>query len=94
MTHLVWAVPTGLMLDVVGFALVIWYGHSLFLHIGPGPPDKETGKDGDLYLGLSSASEEDLAGDRRRLKLAYLGVATVLIGFVLQIIGSTVAILT
>ena len=50
METLQYATPLGLALDVVGFLLVVRYGHSLFLRFGTGVPDSTTGKDGDLYF--------------------------------------------
>ena len=55
--------PLGLTLDIVGFLLVIRFGHSLFISSGTGPPVGN--RDGDLYLQYEGANEGHES--RRRL---------------------------
>ena len=86
MTALGYLVPIGLMLDIVGFLLVVRYGHALFLHAGSGPPDNAKGKDGDWYAEM--LGEDIDAADTRLKRKAKAGVCLVVIGFVLQIVGS------
>ena len=89
MEILLYTTPSGLILDIVGFLLVIRYGHSLFIRSGTGPPVDNIGKDGDLYLQRKGPSE---GRDNGRRLWAHVGVATVIIGFGLQIIGSLTVI--
>ena len=86
---LLYTTPLGLALDIAGFLLIIRYGHSLFIRSGVGPPPSK-GKDGDLYLRREGPVEGH--GDRRRL-WAYVGVAIVCVGLVLQGVGPMAAIL-
>ena len=84
-----YATLLGLLLDIAGFLLVIRYGHSLFTRSGTGPPDNRDGSDGDLYLQYDGAIE---GHERRRRFWAYMGVALVVVGFLLQAVDSVVAI--
>ena len=85
---LLYATPVGLMLDIVGFLLIVRYGHSLFLRLVSGNlPDRQ---DYNLYLQAGGVDEQ--IESRRRL-YARIGVAAVAVGFGLQAIGSTLAIL-
>ena len=84
-----YASPLGLSLDIIGFILIIRYGHSLFIRSGSRPPDDSIGKDGDLYL---QHGGPDRGQDRIRRCWARVGVATVITGFGLQIVGSAAAI--
>ena len=85
---LLYATPVGLILDIAGFLLIIRYGHSLFLRVVSGSlPDRQ---DNNLYLRADGVDER--SENRRRL-YARIGVATVAIGFGLQAVGSTLAIL-
>ena len=86
---LVYAVPAGLGLDVVGFVLVIRNGHALFIYAGTGPPSPEMGKDGDMYLQHSGQEGE---GDNRQRSWAMAGVVLVIAGFGLQMVGSMAGI--
>ena len=86
---LLYTIPAGLTLDIVGVLLIIRHGHSLFMRSGSGPPDDSMGKDGDLYF---QHEEPDGGQDRRRRAWAYVGVTTVTAGFGLQIVGSMAAI--
>ena len=86
---LLYAIPSGLTLDIFGFLLIIRYGHSLFIRSGSGPPDDSKGKDGDIYLNYEGQNEGQ---DQRRRFRAHTGVALVTIGFGLQIVGSVAAI--
>ena len=86
---LLYTIPAGLTLDIIGFLLIIRYGHSLFMKSGSGPPDDNMGKDGDLYF---QHEGPDAGQDRRRRAWAYVGVTTVTVGFGLQIVGSMAAI--
>lgn len=76
----------GLCLDLIGFVLVIRYGHALFIRSGPDPPQKGEGKDGDLYLQTNDPAYG------RRLCLAKTGVALVITGFLAQIAGAAIGL--
>ena len=84
------AVPAGFVLDVVGFILLISYGHNLFIWFGENPPKPGEGNDTILHLegpGLDS-------GQHRRLRQrALMGAWAVVIGFALQLIGSIAVLL-
>ena len=85
---LLYATPVGLILDIAGFLLIIRYGHSLFLRIVSGNlPDTQ---DYNLYLRADGVDERI---ERRRRLYARIGVVAVAVGFGLQAIGSTLAIL-
>ena len=85
---LVWAVVLGLGLDIVGFLLVIRYGHSLFLLAGTGPPPPDMA-DGAIYMQYKGTEKHR---DARRRFLAKLGVIVVATGFGFQILGAVAAI--
>ena len=89
--YLLWLIPIGLLLDIVGFLVVIRYGHALFLRTGVGPPDPKW-KDGDVYWQIADDDPVKVAlwDARRRLK-AHIGVGLVVLGFVMQIVGSVVS---
>ena len=89
MEILLYTTPLGLTLDIVGFILLVRYGHSLFMRSGVDLPVDNIGKDGDLYLRHQGADE---GHDIRRRFWAHVGVAIVLIGFTLQVVGSIAAI--
>ena len=90
MEFLLWATPTGLALDVVGFILLIRFGHRLFLRSGTGPPP-DNWKDGDFYFQYAGAADD---GHEKRMRFwAHLGVTMVVAGFCIQIVGSVAAIL-
>lgn len=79
---LLWLAPAGLVLDIIGFLLVILLGHTLFVLSG----------------GLVVSQEKDGSVGFRILKkwqqnIAWVGVALVMVGFILQGIGSSAAIL-
>lgn len=86
---LLYTIPSGLTLDIIGFLLIIRHGHSLFMRSGSSPPDDSMGKDGDVYFQHEGPDEGQ---DSRRRVLAFLGVTTVIVGFGLQIVGSMAAI--
>ena len=86
-----WAILVGLLLDIIGFALVFRHGHSLFLRSGPTSSDEDM-RDGDYYFQYKGGtSEEDAKALRtaryRRLK-ARIGAYTVLVGLGFQFEGS------
>ena len=84
---LLYFTPLGLVLDIVGFILIIRYGHSLFLRVVSGDlPDRQ---DNNLYLQANGIDER--IENRRRL-YAYIGVAAIVLGFGLQAVGSTLAL--
>ena len=87
---LLYMAPVGLMLDIVGFLLIIRYGHSLFLRGVSGTGHLPDRQDYNLYLRADGVDER--IESRRRL-YARIGVVTVVVGFGLQVIGSTAAII-
>lgn len=93
MEILLYTTPLGLLLDIVGFLLVIRYGHSLFRWVGTDYPDDRTISampPGSEFIVREGPSD---TGENRRMRLrAHIGVATVVAGFSLQIVGSTAAI--
>ena len=50
MEILLYTTLLGLTLDIVGFILLVRYGHSLFMRSGADLPVDNIGKDGDLYF--------------------------------------------
>ena len=77
----------GLCLDLIGFALVIRYGHALFIRVGQDPPSRGETKDGDLYIGGVNDP-----GYSRRLGFAKVGVGFVIAGFLVQIAGAALGL--
>ena len=84
--------PIGLGLDIIGFSLVLRYGHALFILTGTGPPP--TGSewiDGDLYFQVAEGKE---ATARRRFfrpdarMWAKVGGGLVILGFMMQFVTS------
>ena len=91
MELLLYLTPIGLILDIVGFLMVVLYGHRLFKRSG-GLPDNSKGKDGDEWI-VEDRSYKGESSESKRLRFkAYLGVGIVVFGFSLQIIGSLAAI--
>ena len=88
--YLVYAIPVGLLLDILGFILVVRYGHALFIHLGIGSPPSDRVKDGDIYIQLRGQGED--ADNNRRRQKANAGVVLVVLGFSLQLLGSIAAI--
>ena len=82
---------TGLVLDLVGFVLVIKFGHDLFLRtITQEEYDKNKHKDpGTLYL-ISDNGESIESNRNWRLFAARMGVGLVASGFTLQIFASVI----
>jgi len=76
----------GLFLDLIGFVLVILYGHALFIRMGSDPPQRGEGRDGDLYLQTNAPDYG------KRLSLARIGVALVITGFLAQIAGAAIGL--
>ena len=91
MEALLYATPIGLALDILGFLIVVNYGHALFIRSG-GRPDHSKGKDGDLWFGDGSNKGESEESKRRRF-WAKVGVGIVVFGFGLQIVGAMGVIL-
>ena len=89
MDILLYATPLGLLLDIAGVALLIIYGHSLFLRLVPKLPDNP--KDDTIYL-IGDSDAGKVQKDKRRRFLAYFGIGTLLFGFTLQLVGSIAAI--
>ena len=92
MAYLLYLTPIGLALDIVGFVLVVAYGHNLFMRVVAKPPRQDDKGFSRRRIYLESAGS-DLADARRPVQKAYCGVAIVVLGFVLQIAGATVGIL-
>ena len=95
MMHLIHLTSVGLVLDIVGFLLVYWYGRAIFATITNRAPRKDEGKDGDCWLEVPGLSAEEARKiqekQRREHCLLLTGVGTVLLGFILQLIGSIVS---
>ena len=91
--YLIWLIPAGLLLDIVGFSMVVIYGHALFMRIGVGEPDPHRAKDGHVYYGLTGSDPVEVgrSDERRRLK-AHIGVVVVVVGFALQMVGAVASI--
>ena len=80
-------VPAGLMLDIVGFYLVVKYGHSLFMRTVVRVPKADEWNDGDFAFTVDGPAKEVESRGRSRRRKAHLGVGLILTGFVLQIAG-------
>ena len=89
MSILVVATPIGLALDIVGFVLLIRYGHALFITVSGGPPSGSKGSDNVLHIQTSESSGRENSRERFR---ARIGVVMVIFGFGLQLLGSIAVI--
>ena len=77
----------GLFLDIVGFALLFAFGHTVFIRVvqnapGPGANNRY------LYLVPGASDPKGESRNKRHRALAYVGVGLIMIGFVLQLIAS------
>ena len=85
-------VPFGLFLDIIGFVIIIRFGHNLFIRTFRDFNNDES--NGDILAVMpENISDADLSRDKRRRMYARIGVALVIAGFASQIIGSVAAIL-
>ena len=92
MAYLAYATQAGLLMDILGFLLVVLYGHALFIRSGSAPPQDSVGRDGDLYIQHENGDTEAGAQQHRaRYRKAWAGVWLVVVGFGLQILGTTAA---
>ncbi len=93
MESLIYLTPLGLALDVVGFWLVIQFGHTIFFQIFDKEedlPEIAKRQPGRLYAWVADPDQENQSitpksSELRRI--AWVGVSIVIIGFVFQIIG-------
>ena len=86
MESLIYLTPLGLALDIIGFLIVIEFGHNIFMRFDKEPPDPGDGRDGQIHWQSEGGTNIEL---RRR---AYVGVCIVVVGFVFQIVGSVAVI--
>ena len=70
----------------MGFALVIRYGHSLFIHFSSSKPTDGIGKDGDIFMVTENGDSDKQ--DRNFRLFARAGVTLVVVGFMLQFLDS------
>ena len=81
-------ITAGLGADIVGFALVVLNGHAIFIRVSNRPPTGDEVREmrnGDMWI---QHEGDDAKGNSRQRKCAWLGVALVVLGFSLQLIGS------
>ena len=94
MMYLVHLTSVGLVLDIIGFLLVLLNRRAIATISNRAPRDDE-GKDEDYWLedpGLSAEGARKTQEKQRREQcLLLIGVGTVVFGFVLQLIGSIVS---
>ena len=88
MEILLYTTPLGLLLDIVGFILIIRFGHSLFLRAVSGSSPNRR----DYIIYLEVPGNDDRKEGHRRL-CAYAGVVAIITGFGLQAIGAMAALL-
>ena len=79
------AIPSGLLLDIAGFILILRYGHAFFLTISSRAPRPEEGSEGSIWLEYGGPPDN---GHSHRLIKAKIGAGFIFTGFVLQLIGS------
>ena len=90
--YLVFLQPIGLFLDIVGFWLVIEYGHVLFLRAGAAPvPDKLD--EGTFYFQYQNGGADSDSSDYKRRRRAKAGVYLVLTGFGAQFISAVASLI-
>ena len=84
--------PMGLFLDIVGFVLVYKYRVAFSPIISNRDLRNNEGKDGDYGIISPDLSDEEIRiiqeEYRRKRRLVLTGLAIILFGFILQIIGS------
>ncbi len=90
---MIYLTPIGLGFDIVGFTVVVLYGHAIFMRQGSRPPTPDEGKDGDFYMHVLGGDTSVDTQYRRLLVKAWVGVVMVVFGFILQMIGSIAVIL-
>ena len=79
--------PVGLALDILGFALVFWFGHAVFIRVEiPRIPETAAGNKSHLTLTVDSPST--VAQNQRHRRWAYSGAVLVILGFAAQLIAS------
>ena len=79
--------PVGLALDIIGFILVFWFGHAVFIRVETTEfPETVAGNKGHLTLTLDSPSA--FTQNRRHRRWAYFGAVLVILGFGAQLIAS------
>ena len=83
--------PLGLLLDIIGFWLVIKYGHALFIRTGTNATPPSEMDDGALYITTEGGADVDIAYYRRKRR-ADVGVALVIIGFTAQFIAAAASL--
>ena len=86
--YLLFITPVGLLLDLIGFVLIIRHGHAFFIKLGTGEAPAR-GRPGNIYLqyeGTETGSKD------RQFFWAMTGAVMVVVGFAFQIVGSIVAI--
>ena len=88
LTHLT---PAGLVLDIIGLLLLYVFRKAIIVTSNRPPRDSE-GNDEDLWIEDHRLSDEEVRKhrekQRREHRIAFMGLGTVLLGFVLQIVGS------
>ena len=93
MDWLLYLQPFGLSLDIIGFWLVVRFGHALFLRIGTTLPRPDEGRNGDVYLQIPRDESEGESKPDRRECWANVGVYLVIIGFIAQLIAALASLL-
>ena len=95
MMYLVHLTSAGLALDIAGFLMVYLFRRGFVSTVSNRAPSNDEGKDGDYWVeapGLSAKEAKQIqVKERRERCLVLMGVGAVLLGFVLQIIGSVAA---
>ena len=89
---LVYLQPAGLLLDIVGFWVVIRHGHALLIRTGTGPRPKKLG-DGTMYFQHENGGSDGEASYFRRRRRAEVGVALVMTGFIAQLIAAAASVI-
>ena len=86
--YLLFITPVGLLLDLIGFVLIILNGHAFFIKSGTDEAPAK-GRPGNIYIqheGPESGRKD------RQFFWAMTGAVMVVVGFTFQIVGSIVAI--
>ena len=80
--------PLGLLLDIIGFALVFRFGHAVFIRVSLGEIDREAVRGNYLTVVPEPGYWASVTRNRKQRLWAYAGCYMVGIGFVMQLIDS------
>ena len=85
MDYLEYLQPLGLIIDIIGFILLIRYGHALFIRTGTSPMPPKDWWVGSYYFQRENG--EGPSSNDGQFRIAKWGATLVITGFAVQFIG-------